>query len=128
MSPTPEPHVWSPEEMDKNSKDEKWIVIGTMGVYVDDLLLVAPDNILEEALNAFKEKFTLATPEWVTMENTVTFCGYDISKTDKGFALGQEKYIRAHNKDATYNVSQTVGVMSRLLHKRPGYIVEIGQQ
>ena len=87
--------------MDKNSKDEKWIVIGTVGVYVDDLLLVAPDNILEEALNAFKEKFTLATPEWVTMENTVTFCGYDISKSDKDFALGQEIYIRAHNKDAT---------------------------
>lgn len=28
-----------------------------------------PKNILEEALAALEEKFTLATPEWVTMEN-----------------------------------------------------------
>ena len=34
-----------------------------MGVhYVDDLLLVAPDNILEETSKALEEKFTLATP------------------------------------------------------------------
>ena len=26
------------------------------------------------------------------------------------------------------DVAYTVGVMSRLLHKRPGYVVEIGQQ
>ena len=67
MSPTPEPHVWSPEELEKNSIGEKWVVIGNMGVYVDDLLL-GPDNILEEALTALEEKFTLAKPEWVTMD------------------------------------------------------------
>ena len=77
-----EPHVWSIEEMEKTSDGEKWFVIGNMGVYVDDLL--------EETLKALEEKFTLATPEWVT----VTFCGCEISKTDQGYALGQEKYIR----------------------------------
>ena len=132
---------------------------------VDDLLLVAPDNILEETLKALEERFTLATPEWVTGEKTVTFCGY---------ALGQEKYIRdlmdKHNIKQTAgvpcpkveegpeepaenlqgpvlraaqqlcgelmwlttrtrpDVAYTVGVMSRLLHKRPGYVVEVGQQ
>lgn len=30
-------------------------------------------------------------------EYTVTVCGYEISKTDKGYALEQEKYIREHN-------------------------------
>ena len=121
-----------------------------------------------------EEKFTLATPEWVTGEKTVTFCGYEISKTDQGYALGQEKYIRdlidkhkinqtagipcpkieegpeepAENLTGSVlrsaqqlrgelmwlttrtrpDVAYTVGVMSRLLHKRPGYVVEIGQQ
>ena len=36
--------MWSIEEMKRIG--EKWFVIGNMGVYVDDLLLVAPDNIL----------------------------------------------------------------------------------
>ena len=121
-----------------------------------------------------EEKFTLATPEWVTGEKTVTFCGYEISKTDQGYALGQEKYIRdlmdKHNIKQTAgvpcpkveegpdepaenlqgpvlraaqqlcgelmwlttrtrpDVAYTVGVMSRLLHRRPGYVVEVGQQ
>ena len=44
LASTPEPHVWSIEEMKRIG--EKWFVIGNMGVYVDDLLLVAPDNIL----------------------------------------------------------------------------------
>ena len=174
LAPTPEPHVWSIEEMEKASNGEKWFVIGNMGVYVDDLLLVAPNNILEETLGALEERFTLATPEWVTGEKTVTFCGYEISKTDQGYALGQEKYIRdlmdKHNIKQTAgvpcpkveegpeepaenlqgpvlraaqqlcgelmwlttrtrpDVAYTVGVMSRLLHKRPGYVVEVGQQ
>ena len=91
--PTPEPHAWSLEELDKIN-GERWNVIGNMGVYVDDLLLVGPDNILDEALQAFKEKFTLARPEWLTKEHVVTFCGYEISKTDDGYDLGQGKYIR----------------------------------
>ena len=66
LAPTPEPHVWSIEEMEKTSNGEKWFVIGNMGVYVDDLLIVAPDNILEETLKALEERFTLATREWVT--------------------------------------------------------------
>lgn len=39
MSPTLEPHVWSLEEIDKSSKEEKRVVIDNMGVYVDDLCL-----------------------------------------------------------------------------------------
>ena len=108
LAPTPEPHVWSIEEMEKTSNGEKWFVIGNMGVYVDDLLLVAPDNILEETLKALEERFTLATPEWVTGEKTVTFCGYEISKTDQGYALGQEKYIR--DLMDKHNIKQTAGV------------------
>ena len=96
------------EEMKKTSNGEKWFVIGNMGVYVDDLLLVAPDNILEETLKALEERFTLATPEWVTGEKTVTFCGYEISKNDQGYALGQEKYIR--NLMDKHNIKQTAGV------------------
>ena len=79
-----------------------------MGVYMDDLLLVAPDNILNEALQALKEKFTLATPEWVTKEHTVTFCGYEISKTEDGYALGQGMYIR--DLLDKHNISQTAAV------------------
>ena len=106
MSPTPEPHIWSLEEMEKNSKGEKWSVIGNMGVYVDDLLLVAPDNILEEAPTALEEKFTLATPEWVTMENTVTFCGYEISKTERAMLWGRRNTLNTpHRKADCWNPS-----------------------
>ena len=174
MTSTPEPHVWSLEELEKNSNGEKWILIRNMGIYVNDLLLVAPNNILDEALNALKEKFTLATPEWVTMDHTGTFCGYEIFKTKEGYALGRSKYIRdlleKHNISQTAGVpcpkikereeepaenlsgpilraaqqlcgelmrlttrtrpdiSYTVGVMSRLLHKRPAYVNGIGKQ
>ena len=92
----------------RTSNGEKWFVIGNMGVYVDDLLLVAPNNILEETLGALEERFTLATPEWVTGEKTVTFCGYEISKTDQGYALGQEKYIR--DLIDKHNIKQTAGI------------------
>ena len=108
LAPTPEPHVWSIEEMEKTSNGEKWFVIGNMGVYVDDLLLVAPNNILEETLGALEERFALATPEWVTGAKTVTFCGYEISKTDQGYALGQEKYIG--DLIDKHNIKQTAGI------------------
>ena len=35
------------------------------------IFCLAPDNILEEALTALEEKFTLAKPEWVTMRSCI---------------------------------------------------------
>jgi hypothetical protein len=108
--------------MKRTSDGEKWFVIGNMGVYVDDLLLVAPDNILEETIKALEEKFTLATPEWVTGDKTVTLCGYEISKTDQGYALGQEKYIR--DLIDKHKINQTAGIPCPKIEEGPEELAE----
>ena len=82
--------MWSIEEMKRTSDGEKWFVTGNMGVhYVDDLLPVAPDNILEETSKAVEETFTLATPERVTGEKAVTFFA----------AMRSQKLIKAMHWD-----------------------------
>eukprot|EP00435_Cladocopium_sp_Y103_P038480 s1047_g10.t1 len=46
-----------------------------------------------EALEALGKTSTLAAPEFVTSDKTVTFCGYEIRQTAAVFELGKSKYI-----------------------------------
>eukprot|EP00435_Cladocopium_sp_Y103_P029229 s2739_g7.t1 len=166
--PTPEPHVWE-IQVEKNGSTE---TVGYLGIYVDDLLLVGNNTTIHEALEALGKTFTLAAPEFVTSDKTVTFCGYEIKQTPTGFELGQSKYItelldkhgiteeawvpcpKIEDGDPEENppaaalklaqqytgelmcvasrtrpdIAYSVGVMSRLLHKRPGYVKHIALQ
>eukprot|EP00435_Cladocopium_sp_Y103_P029344 s1820_g7.t1 len=59
------------EEGEKNGSTE---TVGYLAIYVDDLLLVGDDTTIHEALEALGNTFTLAAPEFVTSNKTVTFC------------------------------------------------------
>ena len=51
------------------------------------------------------------------MENTVTFCGYEISKTEQGYALGREKFIR--DLIEKHNICQTARIPCPKLEEGP---------
>ena len=69
------------------------ILIGHVAVYVDDLIVVAEKEIAKDIMKELGRTFKMVEPEEVTLEKEVTFCGYQIKKTEEGYALEQGKYI-----------------------------------
>ena len=67
-------------------------VRGLLGVYVDDLLLTAEPELLEGLLGAITSMWKCSTPQ--ALDQDVVFCGLQIQQVDKGYTLGQSKYVR----------------------------------
>ena len=63
-------------------------------VYVDDVLGLGPDGILETIFQATRRIWTLSEPEWIVKEKSVKFCGIELQALDGGFRLSQSDYLR----------------------------------
>lgn len=87
-----EPHLWKVIARDPNNTIDT--TVGYVPVYVDDILIAASDMITPQIRAALSERFQLAEPQQVTQQQTVTFCGYEITKTANGFKLSQRKRIQ----------------------------------
>lgn len=68
-------------------------MIAYVAVYVDDLLVAGERAVAIEVMEELAKTFQMTNPEEVTMKQEVTFCGYQIQKTESGYALHQGKYI-----------------------------------
>lgn len=78
---TPEAHLWKVMESIPGC-DQQETVVGYMGVYVDDLLLAASEDMTDRILAELGKRFTLAQPERVGSQGTVSFCGYELLKVE----------------------------------------------
>ena len=146
--------------------------IGFLGVYVDDLIVIGQDALVEQVMQNLMKVFTMAEPTKVTPEKCVSFCGYEIGMDENfNYTISQEKYVEelinkyglegvepqpipkvVEGEDESpistrsLKAAQTIAgellwvmtrsrpdicfaisLMTRLLHRRPSYVVELGK-
>ena len=146
--------------------------IGFLGVYVDDLIVIGQDALVEQVMQNLMKVFTMAEPTKVTPEKCVSFCGYEIGMdANFNYTISQEKYVEElinkyklegvepqpipkviEGEDESpistrsLKAAQTIAgellwvmtrsrpdicfaisLMTRLLHRRPSYVVELGK-
>ena len=69
---------------------------GLMAIYVDDVLLAAGDKVAPCALDAIAAVWECAKPEKACLDQSVTFCGFEVQKNQLehggGFRLHQASY------------------------------------
>ena len=87
VCPTAEAHLW--EVRETKSK----VVMAYLGIYVDDIMVVGEKGVMDQVMQDLKKIFYMSPYEEVTDEHEVTFCGFEIAKTEKGYSLHQSKYI-----------------------------------
>ena len=166
---TEEANLWKIVKEKKHGGGE---TVGYIGVYVDDLMFTSKKEIVESTIAALGKVFHLAPEEYINVNDSVTFCGYEIKETEEGFTLGQQKYViemlRKHNiqrsdvcpapkieeaeDEEEYELSDlrlaqgltgelswvasrsrpdlafAVGLMSRMIHRRPKFVAKVGFQ
>ena len=163
---TPENHLWQVRVEDQPEPE------GFLGVYVDDLIAIGKDGLLEELMEQLAVVFKMAEPTKVTPEKGVSFCGYEIGMDENyNYTISQEKYVEelinkylleggeaqpipkvteAEDEDpiekkalrsaqtiagellwlmtrSRPDICFAVSLMTRLLHRRPSYVVELGK-
>ena len=92
LLPTAESHLWKLVELSKHEGEKEENIRAYLGVYVDDLVVAAKDDMLVNFMEQLKKVFVMSPYEVVTDKQPVTFCGYEITKKGGGFVLNQAKY------------------------------------
>ena len=93
LLPTMEPNLWRVLGDNKTT-------LGFMLVYVDDLMVLGPLDVVESVIDQIRKVWTCSTPEFFNTETTTKFCGFELKhkKHDgDGFGpilVGQESYAR----------------------------------
>ena len=89
---TPEPNLWQIIQLGDKEEDEK--AVGAMAVYVDDILITAPEAIAASVLERLRKEWTCSEPEWIGESSWVKFCGMELKKEQGALLLGQPSYVR----------------------------------
>ena len=84
---TPEPNLWQIIHLGDKEEDEK--AVGAMAVYVDDILITAPEAIAASALERLRQEWTSSEPEWIGEGSWVKFCGMELKKEQGALLLGR---------------------------------------
>ncbi|CAE7836086.1 pKIWI502, partial [Symbiodinium necroappetens] len=121
--------------------EDRQVRIALIGVYVDDLMLVAPESHQEVMMNTLRGLWTTSEPEVVEEGKDVSFAGYELRKCgdavchqisvdpaaacDAGLVVMQ--YLK---KTMSYSLQygpapQNYGVWNELQFKREATLVEI---
>ncbi|CAE7033508.1 unnamed protein product [Symbiodinium natans] len=90
--------AWQACRTDQNlwrilSEDGK--LCGLVSIYIDDILGVMEDGVLQSCFSDLSQLWACSTPQYVA-QGSVRFCGFDISEGSddrRGFLLRQEAYI-----------------------------------
>ena len=98
-----DPNVWKIQGM---SSDGVQQTMGYMAVYVDDILFVAPDEVLRSAADEIQRHWTTSPLEVVDVGSTMKFCGVEV----EGLSGGDYKI---HQTSYTKELIQRHGVTSR---------------
>ena len=63
-------------------------------VYVDDIALFGPREVLMALVGEVKAVWTISGPNWADPGSPLTFCGMELSRMSYGWRVTQERYIR----------------------------------
>ena len=88
-----DPNVWKILK-GKGRDDERGELTGLMAIYVDDILAYTDKLTQQELYKVIREKWETSEPEFVTLGGKVRFCGMEISRTERGYHLGQAAYTQ----------------------------------
>eukprot|EP00435_Cladocopium_sp_Y103_P075881 s366_g68.t1 len=122
-----ERHVWNICQQGSDHAE------GHILVYVDDMLLVGPMDLVKSTAGKISQTWQCSELETIE-DKVVRFCGMELERYQRGIFLSQKGYttelVKKHlvgerlwvstrtRPDLTY----AVGVLGRLAHKRPQYV------
>ena len=88
---TPDENIWRIEEVNCETGAIAWS--GLMSIYVDDLLFVAEEGVVDAATTAIEKTWAISAVEKTKDGATVKYCGFEIEAiNDGGFKISQTKY------------------------------------
>ncbi|CAK9061145.1 unnamed protein product [Durusdinium trenchii] len=94
LARTQEPNLWKVilDDPSKSRLPDK--VYGFVAVYVDDILVTGDERVTRSTIARFQQQWKCSTPEWLTPESSLRFCGFEIAQEKRGLRLHQESYLR----------------------------------
>ena len=98
-------------------------IIAYIGVYVDDLLLVSPEQRQSALMDTLRSLWTTSDPEMVSEGKDVSFAGYEIRKVGSCFRIHQNSYVLEMLRQWEVEEESSVHV-SRKLHVCAGGIFQ----
>ena len=85
-------NMWRLIETCEDSEVSNWV--GLLAVYVDDLLIAAPTEVIQSAMEALSQTWAISEVEYATADHALRFCGFEIQADENqdGFHLHQRMY------------------------------------
>ena len=81
---------------------------GYLATYVDDMLMVGPQPLLQALMTTIANKWECSSQEFAEFGKDLRFCGMEIRKTPQGFDIHQSSYVM--DLLARYEVAKTADV------------------
>ena len=69
------------------------VTVGTLGVYVDDLLVMSEKGHLDAALAALQSLWQTSNPEYISQKGGLCFCGLKIEQVEDVIKIHQRTYL-----------------------------------
>ena len=85
-----EPNLWRIMKKEQITQDTQK---GLMLVYVDDLLVLSKEEIVQSVIEVISKKWEISTPEWLASDRSTKFLGVEIWEMEEGIFVNQEKYL-----------------------------------
>ena len=85
-------NTWRLIEVQDGSTEERWV--GLLAVYADDLLISAPREVTQAAMEALATTWAISEVEYASSTHALRFCGFEIQANEdgNGFHLHQQMY------------------------------------
>ena len=90
---TPQADIWLVQEQDDRGA---WTTRGAVATYVDDVLMVGEEEIIQGFIDQVKMRWKIGEPEWVKEgREPVRFLGMEIEKKGQDFIIHQRAYLES---------------------------------
>ena len=90
---TPQADIWLVQEQDDRGA---WTTKGAVATYVDDVLMVGEEEIIQGFIDQVKMHWKIGEPEWVREgREPVRFLGMEIERKGQDFAIHQRAYLES---------------------------------
>ena len=91
---TPEGNLWKIFKNPKNPREAE-VCVGHVLVYVDDVMVIAPETVRKGFLGRLRNEWAVSEPETVTKTGWVRFCGLEFQwKNETQLRIAQPSYTK----------------------------------